>query len=225
VSLYNETKGEGIYPTPVIGVVGILEDVSKAVPADFQHEGLYILLLRPKALSRSYTSRELGSSEFVRAALRKSWGAPPALNLTQEASLHRFLKKLADSRLVQSARAVADGGLLTAISEACFARDIGALVDLTPNCDNGDVIAAFGEAASSILLSASDAQMTGLMLTVQEHEDLECVILGTTRGDRLKVLRSVGEQSETLVDEQISELKKSWSGSLQSTLSVDTVTA
>jgi phosphoribosylformylglycinamidine (FGAM) synthase-like enzyme len=139
--------------------------------------------------------------------------------------LHRFLKRLADSDLVQSARALADGGLLTAISEACFARDTGALVDLTPVCDKGDVIAAFGEAASSILLSASDAQMTGLMLTVREEDDLECVILGTTRGDRLKVFRSVGEQSETLVDEQISELKKSWSNALQSTLSVDTVTA
>jgi phosphoribosylformylglycinamidine (FGAM) synthase-like enzyme len=126
---------------------------------------------------------------------------------------------------VQSARAVADGGLLTALCEACFAKDTGALVDLTPICDNGDVIAAFGEAASSIVLSASDAQMTSLMLTMQEQDDLECVILGTTRGDRLKVLRTVGEQSETLVDKQISELKKSWSNALQSTLSVDTVTA
>src|ERR1035437_2406714 len=99
VSLYNETKGEAIYPSPVLGIVGILEDVSKAVPADFQRVGDAVLLLRPKARAEESASvKEFGSSEYAKLFLRALWGTPPSLSLEAEAELHKCLAKLADER-------------------------------------------------------------------------------------------------------------------------------
>ena len=105
VSLYNETKGEGIYPTPVIGVVGILDDVTKAVPSGFQNVGDVVVHLYPTPawaretaskgrsddFQSAYSSRryqEFGSSEYARRVLGHAWGTPPQLNIVWEANLH-----------------------------------------------------------------------------------------------------------------------------------------
>ena len=81
VSLYNETKGEAIYPTPVVGIVGILEDVSKVVPADFQKVGDAVLLLTlPAGVGGERLLQEFGSSEYAKTILGELWGRPPGLH-------------------------------------------------------------------------------------------------------------------------------------------------
>src|ERR1700722_14095051 len=151
VSLYNETKGEGIYPTPVIGVVGILEDVSKAVPADFQRAGEDILLIgqgvyhdfiAPIAL------RQFGSSEFATSVLNESWGEPVSLDLDHEASLHKCLQELADKRLITSASDISSGGVAVALAQACFARNLGVEAEIIPVPDASATCALFGEFSS-----------------------------------------------------------------------------
>ncbi len=123
VSLYNETKGEAIYPTPVVGVVGIIEDVSKAVPADFQRVGDAVLLLTLRSrVAGERLLREFGSSEYAKTILGGLWGCPPGLQLMEEAELHKCLAKLADCGLLRSARDISDGGIAVGLAEGCFAK-------------------------------------------------------------------------------------------------------
>src|SRR6201995_2127062 len=127
VSLYNETKGEGIYPTPVIGVVGILDDVTKSVPADFQKVGDAVLIICPglNADIAPIALKDLGSSEFAKVVLNKIWGQPPYhVDLEGEAQLHRCLTKLAQEGLISSAADVGDGGIAVTLAESSFANDV-----------------------------------------------------------------------------------------------------
>jgi phosphoribosylformylglycinamidine synthase II len=96
VSLYNETRGQGIYPTPVIGIVGILDQIGHAVKSDFQRAGDAVLLIAPALVSPlEERMQEFGSSEYARKVLSTLWGTPPSLDLEVEASLHRLLAQLA----------------------------------------------------------------------------------------------------------------------------------
>src|SRR6185437_8503613 len=97
VSLYNETKGEAIYPTPVVGIVGIIEDVAKTIPAAFQQIGDAVLLLRAKRpVAGTAVLAEFGSSEYVKRVLGTLWGAPPTLSLIVEAELQKRLVELSE---------------------------------------------------------------------------------------------------------------------------------
>src|SRR5271170_895796 len=131
VSLYNETKGEGIYPTPVIGIVGIIDDVSKSVPADFQGEGDLILMVTaattpmPKAADRQF-----GSSEYAKSILGSLWGAPPAFETFDHIILNKFLVAAASHSLIKSACDISDGGLAVAIARAAIKGNVGAQIKL-----------------------------------------------------------------------------------------------
>jgi phosphoribosylformylglycinamidine (FGAM) synthase-like enzyme len=230
VSLYNETKGEGIYPTPVIGVVGILEDVSKAVPADFQRVGDVILLVSAQDPVRDYSERDFGSSEFARAVLKSSWGTPPTVNLANEASLHRTLRRFSESGFVHSASDISDGGLLAAVAQASFANNIGADLELFSVFNASEILNAFGEETSAVLITCARESVSMLIDIMHEEIDVECVELGTTIESRIKAsfeARPTPAQriQPVVIDVSISELKEAWSGALQSSLSVDTVTA
>ncbi len=124
VSFYNETLGEGIYPTPVLGVVGILTDVTRAVGAHARATGRPIVLLTPKPQPAN-TLREFGSSEYAVHVLGELWGAPPALDLKSEKALQDLLQHLAAEKLVESARDVAEGGIAVAVAKSVFYKRPG----------------------------------------------------------------------------------------------------
>ena len=100
--LYNETKGEGIYPTPVLGMVGILDDVTKAVPADFQQVGDELFLLGDQldlvfddgSNSERPFFQEFGSTEYAKTVCGHLWGRPPEIDLAAEAKLIKLLTQL-----------------------------------------------------------------------------------------------------------------------------------
>src|SRR5213082_2079819 len=126
VSLYNETLGEGIYPTPVLGVVGILEDVTKATFPHFREAGRSIVLLRGSEPGDATDAEvEFGSSEYAKAVLGELWGFPPALKLDGEAGLQRAIIELIAAGLIDSAHDCSEGGLAVALAEAAFAKGIG----------------------------------------------------------------------------------------------------
>src|ERR1019366_8370914 len=108
VSFYNETLGEGIYPTPVIGVVGLLEDVHKTTKMHFapqgRETGRKIILLRANEAGDAVDAQlEFGSSEYAKEILGAVWGYPPDLNLEKEATLQRALVAIIQAGLVESA--------------------------------------------------------------------------------------------------------------------------
>ncbi len=216
VSLYNETKGEGIYPTPVVGIVGILEDVTTAVPADFQHAGDTVLVLAAvPAKENAPTSSQMasfGSSEYAQAIFHSLWGAPPALHLAAEAKLHQALAALAQARLLHSARDISDGGLAVALAEGGFRNQLGAEITLTaPHVS--DLLTLFGEAASRVILTCSAA-------SVQQIEQLAAQygLSVEARGVTTTSILKIQADKRALLSASIAELHPLWAESLESTL-------
>ncbi len=121
VSFYNETLGEGIYPTPVIGVVGILEDVHKAVGPHFRGPGQALVLVRgSEAGDASDVEAEFGSSEYAKEILGQIWGFPPSLELEKEAALQKAVIEMIGSGIVESAKDCTEGGLAVTVAECGF---------------------------------------------------------------------------------------------------------
>ncbi len=206
VSLYNETKGEGIYPTPVIGVVGILEDVTKAVPADFQRAGDAVLLISGKTFSR--IGDAFGASGYASSVLKKLWGSPPQLDLADEAALQKFLISLAGDGLLSSARDISDGGLAVALAEATFTKRVGATIHLNTE---GTALSLFGEEAGDIIASCDSANVEKVRNLAEEFDFVTVVPIGTTGGEHLKIL---SQDNRIVTSERLDALQSAWSGAL-----------
>ena len=153
VSFYNETLGEGIYPTPVLGVVGILDDVHKAAKMHFAAAGRTIVLLRAgEAADITDVESEFGSSEYAKEILGSLWGYPPELDLEKEAALQKAVIELVQQGLVESVHDCSDGGLAVALAEKTFAKGVGARANVVSNGLPAE-FALFGEDASRIVVS------------------------------------------------------------------------
>src|ERR1700716_308624 len=131
VSFYNETLGEGIYPTPVIGVVGLLEDVHKTAKMHFAQAGREIVLLRANETGDAVDAElGFGSSEYAKEILGALWGYPPELDIEKEATLQRALVAIIRAGLVESAHDCSDGGLAVALVESALPGGVGFSVRL-----------------------------------------------------------------------------------------------
>jgi phosphoribosylformylglycinamidine synthase len=221
VSLYNETRGEGIYPTPVIGIVGIIEDVTKAVPSHFSAPDEFVLLWQPYSAEyddesdRFLYERAFGSSQFAASILCELWGTPPGIFVEFDARVHAVLRILADKGLVSSMSDLSDGGLAVALAEASFPAGIGARIDIgSLGRDGGSAITLFGEKACSILITCSRGSLEQIKAVIAEAKLGGLQGIGLTRDSSLEIL-SVGQ---SLISAPVSELKQAWSGTLDSLL-------
>src|SRR6204780_2727136 len=151
VSFYNETLGKAIYPTPVLGVLGLMEDAECALGAAFRNQGDLILVLDGLAqgggLQAAATGTDFASSEYAKTIHGIVAGLPPAIDLAAEKRLIDCLVALAGERAVLSAHDVSDGGLAVSLAEACFGRDgLGAEIALeAASVDDFAETALFGE--------------------------------------------------------------------------------
>jgi len=213
VSLYNETLGEGIYPTPVVGVVGILDDVSKAMTFHFRHPGRDVLVLSAQPAGDEI---EFGSSEYAKEILREIWGKPPALDLAKEAALQACLAELIRDGNVESAHDCSDGGLAVCLAESCFVSNIG--VELSLAADGASEIALFGEQASRVVVSCDPANTQHIQQHAGRH-GISAEVVGKTSAAHELTIRRDGK---TLVSAGISELKKVWDQALQIALHSET---
>jgi len=162
VSFYNETLGEGIYPTPVLGIVGVLDDVHKAAKMDFREAGQKVLLLRANEPGDAVDAEsEFGSSEYAKEILGAVWGYPPELDLEKEATLQRGLITMIQKGLVESAHDCSSGGLAVALAEPAFAKGIGVRVDAASNGLPPE-FALFGEDASRVVLACDPKHVLGI---------------------------------------------------------------
>ena len=118
VSFYNESGGSAVYPTPIVGMVGVVEDYRLLVRSGFGRDGLTIFLL-------GATLPELGGSEFAEVMLGKISGRPPAVDLDAESKLHRLLHDCSREYVLDSAHDVSDGGLAVALAESAIAGGVG----------------------------------------------------------------------------------------------------
>jgi phosphoribosylformylglycinamidine synthase II len=218
VSLYNETRGQGIYPTPVIGVVGILDQVSKAVGAHFKQAGDAVLLIAPSSVPPlEERMQEFGSSEYARKVLSALWGTPPCLDLQVESGLHRCLAGLAERSLIHSARDISDGGIAVALAEGSFGHGIGVRANLLKAPDLPAEWDLFGETASQCIVSCPKASVAEIEALVRRQPGLMVAMLGETVTD----LFELAVDGRVLIREKVSGLRNVWSTALAAQLRND----
>ncbi len=216
VSFYNETLGLGIAPTPVVGMVGIVEDVARTVKSSFRQAGRSIVLLHaPVKRAQADAGIEFGSSEFAKEILGAIWGRPPALDLKNEAALQRCLAEIIAQGWVESAHDCSEGGLAVALAESGFAHDVGARVELTSRGLSGE-IALFGEDAGRVVLSCASQNLRRIQESAVKY-GMAADLIGQTA----KQIFELKLDGRAVVFSPLAELKQAWGRSLEQMLASD----
>jgi phosphoribosylformylglycinamidine synthase len=216
VSFYNETLGEGIYPTPVLGVVGIVDDVRKTAKMHFAAAGRTIVLLRAgEAADITDVESEFGSSEYAKEIFGALWGYPPDLDLEKEAALQKAVIELIQQGLVESVHDCSDGGLAVALAEKAFVRGVGARVNVASNRLPAEFV-LFGEDASRIVISCDPANVSRIQQVAEKH-GIAAETLGETIVERLEILLD----DKLVVSALVSELSGKYEGALELALRTD----
>jgi phosphoribosylformylglycinamidine synthase len=209
VSLYNETDGRAIYPTPVIGVVGLLEQADRVVSRRFHVAGDAVILL-------GEGRGELGGSEYLKVVYDLVRGLPPRIDLDDERALQSLLVRLADARVIRSAHDCSDGGLAVTVAECCF--DTGGMgaeisiggVDVSRQPALNRAAALFGESASRVVVSASPERAADV-LAGADAAGVPARMIGRVGGSVLRVAVA----GETAIDLGIDEAERVWSTTIE----------
>ena len=189
VSFYNDTLGQSIDPTPILGVLGLLEDASRALTMAFRAEGDAIVLLDGRGDTASNRAGaapgdsllEFSSSEYARTVAGVVGGIPPAMDLPAESRLIEALVALAAHGLLASAHDLSDGGLATALAESAFASD-GLSAEITLQGQVPAELALFGEAGARAIVSTPQASLAPLQAIAAKWGVAAQVIGRVTRG-------------------------------------------
>ena len=196
VSFYNESEGSAIWPTPVVGVIGLLRDHRLAVPGGFPGPGLAVYLL-------GTTFAELGGSEFAESVLGTVSGVPPALDLEVERRLHDLLQEAAAGDLLSSAHDCSDGGLAVSLAEAAILGRQGFAVTLADDLPAHLVL--FSESASRAVVSIAP-EKEGSFRGHAATRGVPFERIGETGGPRAVI--------EGMVDVPVAELAGVWEGAI-----------
>ncbi len=216
VSFYNETLGEGIYPTPVIGIVGILDDVHKAVFPNFREPGRAVVLLRasePGDLTDAES--EFGSSEYAKEILGAVWGFPPALELEREAALQKALIEMMGAGLVDSAHDCSEGGIAVTLAESSFSKGIGARVNLESQGLPTEFI-LFGEDSSRVVISCDRSHLLRIQQVAGKY-GLSAEEIGETVSGQVEIKLD----GQVVVSAKVNQLRDAYEGALEAALRTD----
>jgi phosphoribosylformylglycinamidine synthase II len=202
VSLYNETNGRGILPTPTIGGVGLIDDVAKAASISFKTAGEAILLI-------GETSGWLGQSAYLRDVCGRAEGAPPPVDLPLERKTGDFIRALIDEGSASAVHDVSDGGLLVALAEMAIAGGMGARLYGPPVQVPAHAFWFGEDQARYVFTVAADAAET--IIARARHEGLSVRRLGQTGGDTMGLpserpifVKVLAEQFESWLPEYMS---------------------
>ena len=202
VSLYNETDGKAILPTPVLGVVGLIEDAAKVVGRSFRGEGDAVVLL-------GTGKGELGGSEYLKMIHGLVRGIPPVLDLELEGALQRLLVHGVSGGLIKSAHDCAEGGFAVTLAECCFGTLLGAAADI-PGLDVagelGDVAVLFGESASRVIVSV-DAGRAAELQALASDAGVPAAVVGRVGSDRIRIAVA----GRVVIDEALADVEPLWS--------------
>ena len=199
VSFYNETSGVPIYPTPTVGMVGLIDNVENHLTQSFKDEGDIILLL-------GETKEELGGSEYLHIIHNEVKGNAPDINLQSEKSLINTLLKLTEKRLLKSAHDISEGGLAVALAECCITgeKTIGATVNCNKEID--PVYLLFGESQGRALITCDENNVSNVKAII-ESNNIPFEIIGKVGGSFLKI--------NNFIDAEVNALKKIYYTSLE----------
>jgi phosphoribosylformylglycinamidine synthase len=208
VSLYNETLGEAIDPTPIIGVVGLLK-TGPPLTVDFKRPGRAVMLLG--GLGDCDETR-FGSTQYAKVVLRQIWGLPPALDMDYEKRVQAAMREIAAAGLAESAHDVSDGGLAVALAESSFGpAGVGAAVEL----DSGlrEEFLLFHEGPSRILISTEQPEAVE---AVARRHGVAALRIGVTIEGAIRI----GARGRVWIECAVEPLRRLWDGALERMLGV-----
>jgi phosphoribosylformylglycinamidine synthase len=229
VSFYNETEGRGILPTPVIGMIGLVEDVRRVVQPGFKHDGDVIALL-------GTTADDLTLSEYAATIEKRTTaemiagGAVPRLNLQIERAVQNVCLEAAEAGLLASAHDCSDGGLAVALAECCFSSlnrpasgaeiKISGAVAGEIEASLSAAAALFSESPSRIVISFPESSRA-VIEEIAAREQCPFAVIGKVGGDRLRVTLDDAEA----ISVGVSELENAWRTSLAKRLEAEATAA
>jgi phosphoribosylformylglycinamidine synthase len=179
VSFYNDTEGMSIYPTPVLGVVGLIEDIGNVVTPGFKKNGDTVVLM-------GENKEELGGSEYLKAVFGREEGLPPSIHLAAEKAVQGFCIDAAGEKLLESAHDLSEGGLAVCAAESAFlsAEKIGCTLDVEDDLRPDAVL--FGESQSRVLITVKPENLRKV-LKLAEKKGLKAATVGTTGGRNIRI--------------------------------------
>jgi phosphoribosylformylglycinamidine synthase II len=198
VSLYNDTSGVSVWPTPVVGMVGVIDDISHVCRAGFQFSGDIVVLI-------GQTHRELGGSEYASTCVGVIAGKPPKLDFELERRTWRAVLEMIEEGVLRSAHDVADGGFAVAVAECALIAGIGVTCDRVQAEGLDTAGALFSESQSRFVVSCAPAALDKLK-DIARDQRLETHVLGRVGGDTV----SIG----TWINEPLGELHQRWESAL-----------
>jgi phosphoribosylformylglycinamidine synthase len=200
VSLYNDSSGtSAIYPTPVVGMVGVIEDYGKRLGAGLRTEGDFVLLI-------GSSHNDLGGSEYLKVEHGHVAGRPPSLDLTREKAVNRLMLSAAQSGYLHSAHDCAEGGMLVALAECCLLGGLGVRCPaVRPEPPLRLDAALFGESPSRYIVSVPSRAMPEMQSLARRH-NVELSLLGLAGGDFLEF--------EGQLKVSLAELRMAWESML-----------
>lgn len=202
VSFYNETEGKAIYPTPVLGIVGLIEDVSTVPSAGFVGSGDVIILL-------GENKEELGGSEYLRVIHNLEKGQPPDLDFALEKSVQECCRQAISQKLVRTAHDLSEGGLAVALAECSFRspKKIGFEVRLTDPIRTDALL--FGESQSRIILVAKEKNVKKILALARKLK-VKAKVIGKTGGQRM----IFWHRNKKVIDQTVESGYKAWKNSI-----------
>jgi len=200
VSFYNETVDSVIHPTPIIGLVGVLEDVTQRLTMAFRQEGDLVVLL-------GETLDELGGSEYLYLTQSLEVGRPPVLDLSWESSVQQCCLAAARSGLLSSAHDCSEGGLAVAVAESCMVGGTGAILNLESDLRIDSLL--FGESQSRIIVSLPEENLPRLRSLAAELAT-PIMVLGRVGGNTLQITVN----RRPCIHRLVSELNDLWRGAI-----------
>jgi len=201
VSFYNESPTDRVYPTPVIGMLGIIEDQNLITPSHFVKEGDHIIIL-------GESKGHIGGSEYMAYIHGKIEGEAPPIDLKTEKILQQFLLEAVERGLIESAHDISDGGLAIALAECCISpeKTIGAKVNIKTDFRQDCLL--FGEDQSRILVSVKESNMNKLMELHSDYSSINLEEIGVAGGRALKI--------NNVIDVDVKQLFSSYYNSIES---------
>jgi len=217
VSFYNDTLGKSIDPTPIVGVLGVIENAAATLTTAFRNEGDAIVLLDGRGNAAAPASepregealREFASSEYARTVAGIVGGVPPAVDLAAESRLIEALVALAAEGILASAHDISDGGIAVALAECGFASN-GLAAEAAWHSDAPAELALFAETGARAVVSLSQASLARLLTLAAKYSIAALVIGRVTRGQFQLSLNGA-----TVVRDRPASLRKIWSGAIE----------
>ncbi|WP_152557643.1 MULTISPECIES: phosphoribosylformylglycinamidine synthase subunit PurL [unclassified Prochlorococcus] len=215
VSLYNETASlEGnkqpIQPTPVIGMIGLIDDINKIVKQGWIKSDHQIFLIGTSLVSQEQEF-SLSASTYLETIFGKETGRPPLIDFAVEKSVQSFVRELISKGLIESAHDVSDGGLVVALAESCMSSDLGATCYLPETFNRIDNL-LFGEGGSRILISIDPSNINAFKTCIKENSNsFSSLLLGTVNNSNIL---KINKNHLNLVNLSIPEMKKTFESSI-----------